>query len=67
MKKGMPSLPAALKGRDFLITLEICFSEIDMGEGISGGQEASGISDRSASGMGKKNHIFRASAFQWGS
>jgi hypothetical protein len=45
-KKGMPSLPAALKGCDFLITMEISSSEYDMGEGISGGYEASGISDR---------------------
>jgi hypothetical protein len=35
--KGMPSLPAALNGRDFLITLEIFSSEIDMGECFSGG------------------------------
>jgi hypothetical protein len=59
----MPSLRAALKGCDFLITLDISSSEIYMGEGISGGYEALGISDRSASGMGGNNCIFRASAF----
>ncbi len=33
-----------------------------MGEGISTGYEALGMSKRSASGIGEKNHTFRASA-----
>ncbi len=37
-----------------------------MGEGISGGCEALGISDRLAFGMGGKNCVFRASAFSMG-
>jgi hypothetical protein len=36
----MPSLPALLKRCDFLITLEISSSEIDMGDEISIGYEA---------------------------
>jgi hypothetical protein len=55
-----------LKGCDFLITLEISSSEIDMGEGISGGYDALGISERSASGMGGENRVIRASAFSVG-
>jgi hypothetical protein len=35
--KGMPSLPAALRGYDFLITLKISSSEIDISEGFLGG------------------------------
>ncbi len=63
MKKGMPSLPAALKGCDFLITLEISFSDRDMGEGISAGYKVLRMSERPASGRGGKNRVFRASAF----
>ncbi len=59
----MLSLPAALKGCDVLITLEISSLEIDMGEVVSAGYEAWGMSVRSASGMGGKNIDFRASAF----
>jgi hypothetical protein len=65
-KKGMPSLPAALKGCDFFMTLDISSSEISMCEGISGRYEALGISDRSASGMWGKNCAFRASGFSMG-
>ncbi len=65
-KKGMPSLPAALKGCDFLIILDISSSEINMGEGISGGYEALGISDWSASGMGGKIASSGLLSFQWG-
>ncbi len=61
-KEGMPLLPTALKGCKFLITPEIFSSEIDMGGGISTGYEALGMSERSASGNGGKNHAFRASA-----
>jgi hypothetical protein len=59
----MLSLPAALKGCYFLITLVISSSVIDMGEGISAGYEALGILVRSAFGKGGKNWDFRASAF----
>jgi hypothetical protein len=62
----MPSLCAALKGCDFLITLEISSSEIDRGEGISAGYEAWGMLVRSALGMGGNNLDFRASAFSEG-
>jgi hypothetical protein len=48
------------------MTEEISSSEIDMGEGCSGGYKALGVSERSASGIGGKNHVFRASAFSWG-
>jgi hypothetical protein len=44
----MPSMPAALKGCNFFMTLEISSSEIDFGEGISAGYEALGILVRSA-------------------
>jgi hypothetical protein len=37
MKNVMPSLPAALKGCDFLIMLKISSSDIDMGKGVSAG------------------------------
>jgi hypothetical protein len=63
MKKGMPSLPAVLKECNFLKRLEILSSETDMGEGISGGYNALEKSKRSASGIGGKNHVFRAFAF----
>jgi hypothetical protein len=36
-KKGMTSLPAALKGWDFFMTLEISSSGMDKGEDIAGG------------------------------
>jgi hypothetical protein len=62
----MLSLPAALKMCDFLIILEISSFEIDVDEGISAGYEAFGMSERSASGIGGKNHPFRASAFSEG-
>ncbi len=62
----MPSLPAALKGCDFLITLEISSSEMDMGEGILAGYRVLGMSERLASGRGKKSRVFRASAFSGG-
>jgi hypothetical protein len=65
-KKGMPSLPAALKGCNILITLETSSSAIYMGEDISGRYDALGISERSASGKGGTNHVFRASAFSMG-
>jgi hypothetical protein len=35
-KKGIPLLPAALKGCNFLIKLEISSSEVNMWEGILG-------------------------------
>jgi hypothetical protein len=44
----MLSTPAALKGCNFFMTLEISFLEIDFGKGISAGYEALGISVRSA-------------------
>ncbi len=59
----MPLLPAALKGCDFLITLETSSSGIDKGEGISGGYAAIGMSERLALGMGGKNLDFNVSAF----
>jgi hypothetical protein len=62
----MPLLPAALKGCDFYITLEISSSEIDMGKGILAGYEGLGISVRSAFGMGGKNLDFRALGFSEG-
>jgi hypothetical protein len=34
-----------------------------MGQGISAGYEVSGMSERSASSIGGKNYVFRASAF----
>jgi hypothetical protein len=51
----MPSLPAALKGCNFMIILVISSSENDMEEVISAGHEALGISVRSAYGMGGEN------------
>jgi hypothetical protein len=62
----MPLLPAAWKGCDFLITIEISFSEIDMGEGISVGYEALGMLERLASGIRGKNCALRALAFSEG-
>ncbi len=62
----MPSLPAALKGYDFLIALEISSTEITMGEGIAAGYEELGMSVRSASGIGGTDWDFRASAFSGG-
>jgi hypothetical protein len=44
-----------LKGYGFYITLEISFSEVDMGRGISRGYEALGIIEMSASGIGGKS------------
>jgi hypothetical protein len=55
-----------MKGCDFLMTLGIYSSEIVMGEGISGRQEAWGISERLASGNRGINCIFRALAFSMG-
>ncbi len=59
----MPTLPAALKGCNFLMTIEISSSEIDMGEGTSAGYEALGMLVRSAFDMVGKNCDFRASVF----
>ncbi len=59
-------LHAALKGYDFLITLAISSLEIDIGEGISAGYEALGISVRWAFGMGEKNQDLKASTFSGG-
>ncbi len=49
MKKEMPSLPAAFKGCEFLITLNVSSSEMDVGEGISAGYRVLVMSERSAS------------------
>jgi hypothetical protein len=65
-KKGMLSLPATLKRCDFLITLVISSSEIDMSEGNSAGYEALGMSKRSASDIAGKNSVFKASALSEG-
>ncbi len=59
----MLPLPAALKGCNLLITIEISSSDIDMWEGNSAGSEALAISVRSALAMGEKNQNFRALAF----
>jgi hypothetical protein len=50
----------------FIITLEISSSEIDMGEGISTGNEALWMSEKSTSGISRKNCTFRASALSEG-
>jgi hypothetical protein len=42
----MPLLPASLKGCNFLSTLEMVCSEINMGEGISGSYDILSILDR---------------------
>ncbi len=39
-RKGMPTLPAALKEWDFLIKLDISFSEINIGKAILGRYDA---------------------------
>ncbi len=59
----MPSLPAAVKWRNFFLTLEIFSSKIDMVKGISAGYESLGLLVRLAFGLGGKNLDFRASAF----
>ncbi len=66
MKNGMPSLRAALKGCDFLMTLVITSSEIDIGEGTSTGYDSLRVSVRSASGIGEKKQDFRELAFSEG-
>jgi hypothetical protein len=66
-KNGMPSLPAALKGYDFLIILDISSSEIYMGEGFSAGYKALEMSERSASGIGGKIEPSELLLFQRGS
>jgi hypothetical protein len=48
------------------MTREISSSEIDMGEGTSGRYEVLGMSERSASGMGKNNRAIKASTFSLG-
>jgi hypothetical protein len=55
-----------LKGCDFIIKLEVSASEIDMSEGISAGNEALVMSERSASGIGGKNCALRASSLSEG-
>ncbi len=47
----MPSLPAAVKGCNFLMTLEISSKESAMREGFSVRYEALGMSVRSTSGI----------------
>jgi hypothetical protein len=59
----MPSLPASLKGCDFIITLEITSADIDRWDGMSFGYEVLGIPVRSASGMGRINRDLQASFF----
>jgi hypothetical protein len=66
MKNGMPLLPAALKECDFLMTLVISSSEIDIGEGTSTGYESLRVSVRPASGIVKKKQDFRELAFSEG-
>jgi hypothetical protein len=60
----MPSLPAVLKGCNFLITLAISSSESDMEEGILAGYEALGISVWSAFGIGGRNWDLKLQPFQ---
>jgi hypothetical protein len=62
----MPSLPAALKGCNFIITLEFSSKEIDIWEDILAGYDALGMTVRSAFGLGGKTGDFRASAFSEG-
>ncbi len=62
----MPILPAALKGCNFLITLIISSSEVDMGEGIVTGYRVLGMLERSALGRGRETCVFRAFAFSDG-
>ncbi len=59
----MLSLPATLKGCDFLITLETSPMKRDIGEGISSGYVAVGMSLMLAVGIGRKILDFNASAF----
>ncbi len=66
-KKGDAVAACCLKGCNILITLETSTSNIDMGEGISAGCEALGMSERSASGIGGKIAPSGLLLFQMGS